>query len=107
MSDRAPSSGGEPPVHHNTDAERYEVTLDGATAFLQYRRKPDGTLVLLHTETPEALRGRGLGGTLARAALEAARAAGRRVVVLCPFVTTYVQRHPEYAALLAPRGPKE
>jgi hypothetical protein len=46
---------------------------------------------LIHTEVPPALRGRHLGDTLVKAALEAGRAAGLRIVVVCPFVRAYLR----------------
>ncbi len=88
-------------VHDNTTAHRYEIEIDGETAFLRYQWKQDGTIVLVHTETPPALRGKGLAGRLARYALETARDRGTRVTVVCPFVTTYLERHPEFASLVA------
>jgi predicted GNAT family acetyltransferase len=44
---------------------------------------------------PPASRGRGLGEALVKAALEAARQEGVRVVPVCPFVRAYLQRHPQ------------
>ncbi len=83
---------------------QFEARLDHHVARLVYRDASDGAIVLLHTEVPEAFQGRGVGGKLARAAFEYARGAGRRVVVLCPFVKTYLERHPEYLDLLADRA---
>jgi predicted GNAT family acetyltransferase len=49
--------------------------------------------VLAHTEVPESLRGKGVGGALAKAGLAFARAQGLPVVVRCPFVRAYLQKH--------------
>jgi predicted GNAT family acetyltransferase len=57
--------------------------------------------VFVHTEVPSTLQGRGLAGRLAKAAFEAAQAEGLRVVPLCPFVKSYLAKHPELAPLLA------
>src|SRR5262249_35231545 len=54
-------------------------------------------LVLLHTEVPAALGGRGLGGRLVRAAVERASGEGLTVVPLCPFARTWLERHPDVA----------
>lgn len=88
---------GEPPSHDlsvtdNPTLGRFEVTVEGATAFLAYERTAD-TLRIVHTEVPPALRGRHIGGALVQAALEAGRAAGLRLVVLCPFAREYLRRH--------------
>jgi uncharacterized protein len=59
-------------------------------------------MVLVHTEVPSALEGRGIGGRLVKAAMDAARAEGRQVVARCPFVRSYLERHPEYASQIEP-----
>src|SRR5205809_1030748 len=68
---------GEPPsapvpVSDNTGLQRFESTADGVTAFLKYERTHD-TLRLIHTEVPDALRGRHVGDALVDAALDAGR----------------------------------
>lgn len=83
----------ETPVRDNSSAHRFEIEADGQVAFLQYQRKPN-TVVLIHTEVPSSLRGRGLGNILAKAALEAVRAEGSRLEVRCPFVRAYLEKHP-------------
>jgi predicted GNAT family acetyltransferase len=87
-------------VTNNADEHRFEVRLPEGIAELRYRMRRSDTIVLVHTEVPPALNGRGIAGQLARAALEHARANGLSVVVFCPFVRAFVQRHPEYADLI-------
>ena len=53
------------------EEHRFVVTVDGHTAELVYRLRKD-RLVLIHTEVPEALGGRGLGGELVEAAIDRA-----------------------------------
>jgi uncharacterized protein len=84
----------------NVARHRFEMTIDGAVAFIEYRMEAD-RLVLVHTEVPEALSGRGIGSAIARAVLDDARDHGRRVVPECEFVASYIKRHPEYASLVA------
>ena len=86
-------------VVNNESARRFEVTVDGHTGFLQYSRTAE-RINLLHTEVPPELGGRGLGGTLAKAALDFARDANLRVTPSCPFVKKYLEKHQEYAALV-------
>jgi predicted GNAT family acetyltransferase len=81
-------------VTDNLQARRFELTVDGQTAFLTYERAR-GALRLLHTEVPPSLRGRRLGDALVKGALDNARAEGRRVVAVCPFVQAYQRKHPE------------
>ena len=86
-------------VVNNESSRRFESSADGHTAFLQYARST-GRIELLHTEVPPALGGRGIGGLLAKAALEFAREESLKVTATCPFVKSYVERHPEYQSLL-------
>jgi predicted GNAT family acetyltransferase len=92
-------------VTDNWDRSRYEITLDGALAgFLTYRRAGD-TVTLVHTEIDDAFEGHGLGGTLARGALDDLRARNLRVVPKCPFVAKFIREHPEYGDLVADAAP--
>lgn len=87
-------------VADNPALSRYEMVVDGVTAFVVYRR--DGDVVeLVHTEVPQALSGRGVGTALARGTLDLIRAAGQRTRPLCPFIAAFIQRHPDYADLVA------
>jgi len=86
-------------VRDNAERHRFELDADGHVAFSNYRR--DGaTLTVLHTEVPAALNGRGIGSALVRGLLETARAQGLKIRPLCPFVSAYIGKHPEYADLL-------
>jgi hypothetical protein len=88
-----------PDVIDNREAQRFEVTVDGQTAVLHYERRPH-SIVLVHTEVPPPLRGRHLADLLAKAAVDRAHAEDLQVVVVCPFVTAYLQKHPEQARLI-------
>ncbi len=88
-------------VVHNPEQHRFEITQEGHTAELVYRLKP-GRIVMVHTGVPAELEGRGLAKELAVAGLSYAREHGLKVVPLCPFVVSYVKRHPEYLDLIDP-----
>lgn len=87
-------------VRNNTALSRYELDIDGATAFANYRLAP-GKVIITHTETPRALRGRGIASKLVQGALEQIRADGLKVVAGCSFVVDYLDRHPEFADVTA------
>ncbi len=89
-----------PAVQHNQAHHRYEVEIEGQRSLIQYQMRGD-TIVFLHTEVPPALEGRGIAGHMARFALDDARAHGWKVVPRCPFVASYIRRHPEYQDLVA------
>jgi len=79
-------------VVDNRAASRFELAVDGQTAFLVYERRPD-SLTLVHTEVPDALRGRHIGDALVEAALRAGRSEGLRIIAVCPFVRAYMRKH--------------
>jgi hypothetical protein len=80
--------------------QRFEANLDGELAgFLVYRSRK-GLLALIHTEVEERFEGHGVGGRLARFALDRARADGLAVLPFCPFVNDWLKRHREYVDLV-------
>lgn len=87
-------------VKDNADESRYEIHVDGELAgFTQYRQRPAG-LAFIHTEIDDRFEGRGLGSKLVSHALDDARKRGLAVLPLCPFVRSYIERHPEYLDLV-------
>ncbi|MGN8547758.1 putative GNAT family acetyltransferase [Bradyrhizobium elkanii] len=85
-------------VRDNRDQNRFELDTEAGTAFANYRRTP-AVVIITHTETPHALRGRGIASELVKGALELIRADGRKVIAGCGFVVDYLDKHPEYADL--------
>lgn len=90
-----------PPVVHNSAANRFEVSIDGALARCDSRRVGN-VIQLHHTEVPKALEGRGIAGRLVTAALDYVKSEGLRVAPYCSYVRAYMKRHPETQPLLAP-----
>ena len=84
-------------VVDNLADSRLEVRADGRLAELIYR-KNGKRLVLVHTEVPEALEGRGIAGRLVQAGLDKAVANDMTVVPLCPYARGWLKRHPDAAA---------
>jgi len=89
------------PIEIDPDAGRLEVRAGDDVAFTQIRLR-DSVLSLIHTEVPPALRGRGIADAMTRAALEYARAYGLSVRPICPFVSAYLRRYPEFQDLVDP-----
>lgn len=87
-------------VDDHPEVERYEVWVDGHRAGLAAYQLEGGVIVFTHTEVDDAYEGQGLGGRLARYALDDARARGLGVKPLCPFIRSWIQRHPDYADLV-------
>ena len=86
-------------VTDNAALGRYEMVVDGVTAFVSYTRHGD-RLTLVHTEVPQSLGGRGVGSSLATAVLDGVRNRGLGVVAECEFIAAFIKRHPEFADLV-------
>ena len=84
------------------EAHRYELHLDGRRIGLLAYRERKGRVAFTHTEVSPGCEGRGFGSRLVAGALDDARRRGQVVVPICPFVTSYIQEHPEYHDLVAP-----
>lgn len=89
-------------VVHNAAQNRFETTVDGQLSVLDYTQE-NGRMLYTHTGVPTTLRGRGIAGQLAHAALDYAREENLAVVPLCSYVASYVREHPEYQALVQER----
>jgi uncharacterized protein len=102
VTDGAPDETVE--LSDNTAQSRFEIALNGVRVGLAdyyvIAATPSDIVAIPHTETSPAYGGRGLASTLVRYALDEIAASGRRVRPACPFVATYIQRHPEYAPLV-------
>jgi uncharacterized protein len=82
-------------VRDNKALSRFELDVEGAVAFANYRLTPS-SVIITHTETPRALRGRGIASQLVEGALALIRADGHKVIAGCGFVVDYLSKHPEY-----------
>ncbi|MBX3486191.1 GNAT family N-acetyltransferase [Phenylobacterium sp.] len=81
-------------ITDNTGRSRFEVSLEGHTAFAEYRLRP-GVIELPHTVVPPAFEGKGVASALARHAFAYAREKGLKVVPTCEFMAGWVKKHPE------------
>ncbi len=87
-------------IVHNLAARRFETTVEGYTAVLEYEERGKA-LAFTHTYVPVELRGRGVAAELTAAALAHARSRGVRVVPECSYVAAYLKKHREHADLVA------
>ena len=90
----------EPRVADNPDRSRFEIFDDNELAgFAEYHRYQD-EIAFIHTKIDPRFGGRGLGGALARAALDSAREQGLAVLPYCPFIRGWISKHPDYTDLV-------
>jgi len=100
----APEEPADLEIRQNSAENRYEAWLGGRLAGSAFYRLDRDRTVFTHTEVEPEFEGRGVGGALARGALESTRDAGRRVVPLCPFIGSYIARHQEFLDLVVPES---
>lgn len=89
-------------VTNNVRERRYEARVDGALAgYAGYDETPE-VIAFTHTKVEPAYEGKGVGGALARAAMDDVRERGdRQVVAVCPYIVGWFDKHPDYQSLLA------
>jgi uncharacterized protein len=83
-------------VVNDESDHRFVIRDPLGEAFIQYRLRTD-RLILIHTEVPAALEGRGLAAELVLAAVDHAAAHDLTVVPLCPMARSWLMRHPDVA----------
>ena len=87
-------------IRHNPGEQRFETTINGQLAVLLYQRSGN-RIAFTHTQVPPDLRGQGIGGALAKSALDYAGENQLLVLPFCSFVADYIERNPKYLSLLA------
>jgi len=87
-------------VRDNSGELRYEL-LDGdaVVGFIRYRREP-GAVALVHTDVDPDLEGTGAASELVEQALDDVRRHGLNVIPICPYVRSWIDRHPAYTDLV-------
>jgi uncharacterized protein len=89
-----------PDLTDNAAHHRYDMTVDGHTAYVTYALS-NSRIKLIHTEVPKELGGRGLGSVLARGVLDDIRLRGLSVIAECEFIAGFIKKNQAYADLLA------
>jgi predicted GNAT family acetyltransferase len=72
--------------------ERFVLEADGAAAELDYEVEGD-RLILIHTEVPQELGGRGIAGRLVAAGVDRARRDGLTIAPWCPYARRWLRDH--------------
>lgn len=86
-------------IRLNQEAGRFETTVEGHLCVLEFECSGD-RIAMNHVGVPDAVGGRGIAGRLTRHALDHARANEWRVEPNCPYVASWIERHPEYRDLV-------
>ena len=82
-------------VKNNPEAKRFEIVLDDKIALVEYMIAGKN-MIFTHTEVPPEFEGMGVANKMAQVALDYAVSEGYKIQAVCPFISLYVQKHPEY-----------
>ncbi len=97
-----PGTTNDPVVQDNPAKSRYELRVGGELAgFVGYRIRGQA-IDLLHTEVDPRFQGGGLAAKLAKASLDDARARHLAALPTCPYIRSWISKHPDYADLVPP-----
>lgn len=91
-----------PEIIHDSGRQRLQTEVEGNLCVLDYALH-GAVMIITHTGVPPEVGGRGIAAALVRAALELARDAGWSVSPACSYAAAWMQRHPEFDDLRAPR----
>jgi predicted GNAT family acetyltransferase len=97
-----PAATDAPVVTDNPSASRYELHVDVELAgFIGYQLDSSAAVIsLVHTEIEPAFEGAHLATHLARYSLDDARKRGLAVLPFCPYINSWIKKHPEYTDLV-------
>ncbi|GAB7184807.1 hypothetical protein ATKI12_4638 [Kitasatospora sp. Ki12] len=93
-------------VERADERHRYEILVDGDLAGFTEYRDHEEQRVFYHTEIDEAFAGQGLASRLVQDALTDVRAAGKRIVPICPYVAKFLTKHDDFADITDPVTPE-
>ncbi|PZQ49659.1 MAG: N-acetyltransferase [Rhodovulum sulfidophilum] len=84
-----------------TDSKgRYVYRAEGAEAEMTFSKAGEKLIIIDHTGVPDAFRGQGVGAALVLRGVTDARAAGKKILPLCPFAAAQFRRHPDWSDVL-------
>jgi len=86
-------------ISHEPGRQRFVAIVEGEECTIDYALA-GATMTINHTFVPPRLGGRGIAGALARFALDTAKDQGWKVVPACSYIAGWIEKHPEYRALL-------
>jgi uncharacterized protein len=76
-------------VTRNSSVNRFEVTIEGHLAKVDYRMSGN-RMIITHTEVPDTLRGKGIAQQLVTFAVKYARKEGLEVVAECEYANRFL-----------------
>ncbi len=86
-------------IINDKQGSRFLLDVDGSEVYVLYA-EDNRTIDLYSTYTTPALRGQGLAAKVVTAALEYAKEKNLKVIPGCWYVKMFLEKHPEYQALI-------
>lgn len=86
---------------HDEERQTFDAIVNDQHAVLEYRSNKEGKIFINHTEVPESLQGRGVAGILVEHVFDYIRENNMRMIPVCPYVKSYLKKHPEHMDLVA------
>ncbi len=87
------------PIMDNQEEKQYELKIGESVAKIEYILAKE-KIFLTHTEVPKQLEGQGIGSSLIKKVLDDIQKKDLVLVPLCPFVASYIKKHPEWRTLV-------
>ncbi|MBC7915433.1 MAG: N-acetyltransferase [Pyrinomonadaceae bacterium] len=87
------------PLVHNPSINRFELTIDDHTSFIDYKKNGD-SISLLHTEVPPQLEGKGVAASMVEKTFQYVEEHNLKLIPSCSYVQMFLKRHPEWERLL-------
>ncbi len=92
----------EVPLVKNEGKKRFEIERNGHFAFIDYK-EVGNKMALIHTEAEPELAGTGAAGAVVEKTLHWIDEQKMVLLPYCPFVFSYIKRHPEWKRLVDPK----
>ena len=81
---------------------RFEIYKDGKKAgLMDFQKKENNILDIIHTEVSEEFGGQGLGKELVKAAVEYAQNYHYKIIASCSYAKKIIEKTPEFHGILA------
>lgn len=88
-------------VIKNNDTHRFELNVEGYTAFIDFTQR-NLLIKLIHTESPPELAGKGVATALIEKTLIYLEEHQLLLYPICPLVFAYIKKHPEWKRIVSP-----
>ena len=83
----------------NIDKHRFELWAEEKCSFIDYKLEGNH-LILVHTEVPQELEGRGIAAALVEKTLQYLQEHNLKMQPLCSYIQVYLKRHPEWEIIV-------